>query len=390
MWEAKFGELRALLQDPKRSPNWRRALWAVISWAYVEDADAYREQWMPYLSAHEVWGDPLRTVRDIKALRRGVAIAPFATFSVDLRAGSDDALDLIPWAQEPSLGAVTRLEITGGVKETYDLTRLFSCEHLGRLRELNCHSGRLLRRDPDGTLHRSRLSALLNASRIRQLERLDLSDNDLGPEGARDLGNERNLRALNHLTLERCGLADAGVMVLARASHLGRVTRLSLQNNGISSEGVAELWGTRHLSRLQHLSLANNEVGDEGAMYLGAYRHLPHLRHLSLSETRVRAEGVRDLTATSNLPELTSLALANLGLGDEGVDALLEGDKHAWTWLDLRGNNITDYGARALAGSAALAGLRHLNLGDNLLTPVGWHHLATSPHIPAALRAQWL
>ena len=76
MWEETFGDLRSLLQEQQRDRVWRKALWTLLSWAHKENAAYYRDHWLPYLSAQDVWDSPLRMVRTRAALERSVAIAP--------------------------------------------------------------------------------------------------------------------------------------------------------------------------------------------------------------------------------------------------------------------------------------------------------------------------
>jgi hypothetical protein len=70
---------------------------------------------------------------------------------------------------------------------------------------------------------------------------LDLSDNDLGDEGARILATSARSASLTHLYLDSTGLTDDGARALADSPHLGALEYLSLDRNDLTAAGVAYL-----------------------------------------------------------------------------------------------------------------------------------------------------
>src|SRR5262249_2948932 len=67
---------------------------------------------------------------------------------------------------------------------------------------------------------------------------LDLSRNEIGPEGAAILAATPALAGLRDLTLHEAGeIGDDGAIALARSSHLRRLRKLDLAINGIGARG---------------------------------------------------------------------------------------------------------------------------------------------------------
>jgi len=138
-----------------------------------------------------------------------------------------------------------------------------------------------------------RLARLVNAGRcvadlagcehLRRLAALHLTDNQIGPAGAR---------------------------LLAESEHLDRLTTLRLGNNGIADEGAVALAESPYLEQLTTLNLAGNGIGPAGARALAASPYLAGLTCLDLSGNPVGAAGVQALADSAYLTQLTTLRLA--------------------------------------------------------------------------------
>jgi uncharacterized protein (TIGR02996 family) len=150
----------------------------------------------------------------------------------------------------------------------------------------------------------------------------------------------------NHIGLRRA-------QVLFASPHLGRLTELDLRHNHIRPGGLAALYEA-NLSRLTSLDLTHNQLGD-GSAELLTRPGWPRLKHLNLSH--------------NDLPDSTAVALA--------AAPVLSGLES----LDLSGNSIAEGGIAALVASPLLSGLKRLTLSD--LTPGGARALAGSRALAA-------
>lgn len=189
------------------------------------------------------------------------------------------------------------------------------------------------------------LLALSNAAAChRDLTRVDLSWNDVGPNGTKCLTRALQRNPLCVYLLAANQLGDEGTAHLCEAllRHGGRSQlALNLYNNEISYSGanaVGQLLA--RTSVIQDVSLAGNTIGFKGAQALQ--------QHLT------------DFAVLTACP-LRFLNLSDNWLGDEGatsVAAIIAADLPALERLDVSDNQITDSGATAIA----LAVLRNTHL----------------------------
>ena len=128
---------------------------------------------------------------------------------------------------------------------------------------------------------------------------MDISDNDIGPDGCQYLADCRNI-SLNKLIIWGCGLGVSGADKIGIMLCHSSITYVNLGNNSIGDVGV-EMF-VEHLKSnktIKHLGLYGNDITSNGAY---------HLRKLfSLNHTTVN-----------------SIQLGYNPLKDEGVDLILQ------------------------------------------------------------------
>ncbi len=240
-----------------------------------------------------------------------------------------------------------------------------SCCGLERLDlELNAFSGAIVAR------------MLAEASHLRRLTDLNVSDSNVGQEGASALASAPQLASLKKLVLQSFALGDEGVRTLARSPYLAGLQELWLCHNGVTTVGIGVLGEAVFWPGLRHLTLNDESITDQG---IEALHHAPALTSLGLWNASVGPEGMRSL-AHKSFPCLEKLDLCHLPLlGDEGLECLLAGPglpglKSLW----LRQTGLTARGAIALAESPLLANLKELWL-EECIGNEGARSLASSP-----------
>ena len=273
----------------------------------------------------------------------------------------------------------------------------------------------------------------------RLLATLDLTNNRIGPQGAAVLAASPALRHLTTLDLTNNRIGDAGAIALARSETLYNLASLNLQNNWLGPSGAAALAASPAVQRVGSLDLSRNQIDDDGALALARAEGLLDLCALYLHENPIGNAGIAALSQSPALHGVTALSIGGGPIGEVGIDALVGGPMlHALTSLrcggeshhqigskiahglaevatpyrltalvldeagvtpaaaqrlvqaeslrelaslSLRGNNLQNAGARALA-SATLDGLTALDLGDNGINSDGLRVLVSSSAFP--------
>jgi uncharacterized protein (TIGR02996 family) len=264
------------------------------------------------------------------------------------------------------------------------ISALAQCPALGRLISLSLYWNHI---------GLKRAQVFFASPHLSRLSDLDLDDNDIRVGGVRALA-EAKLPRLKTLNLRANKIENAGLESLAGAPLLGQLHTLGLVHNDLGDAGVAALAASPHAEGLVSLDLGYNPaIGDSGVYALACSPHLSRLRNLGLGaesayqvqgrSTGVTEIGARALASSVSLAGLTSLDLGGQSLlGDAGVCALVESTNLTrLTTLRLWGCGIGARGVAALASSAWLAGLTHLDLADNPWTDEAAEALARSPHL---------
>lgn len=263
------------------------------------------------------------------------------------------------------------------------------------------------------------------SSTFSQLEKLDLSECNIGPVGAAALaqcikGEDSNVgdirtnrislllnnnslgslgiqnlssaicgqSVLSSLLLQNCDIGDEGVLLLTQAVTLSNSTGLSildLSKNGISAVGSTALadtlWNTENevaWKTLSDIRLAGNPLGEDGIKNLtGSLRQRDSaggntiVKLLDLCQTGGGNEGAAAALRCGNL---TSLRVFNNKLGSEGFQQLrplLRGGHPSLESLDLGGNDAGEDAVVGLLEALAIidetldSNLRVLEIGGN-------------------------
>lgn len=158
-------------------------------------------------------------------------------------------------------------------------------------------------------------------------------------------------------------LTDVAARALAAHSDAASLRSLDLSWNRIGPDGARAL--ADGLPGLVSLRLYHNDVGANGAVAVANARW--RLTSLNLCGNGIGVEGAAALAQGEATKSLESLHLGWVGLGDRGVARLAERRWTELTELNVRDNEITIEGVRALV-SEAFPKLRRLGLDDN---PIG-------------------
>ena len=145
---------------------------------------------------------------------------------------------------------------------------------------------------------------------------MDISGNDIGPDGCQYLADCRNI-SLNKVIMRRCKLGVSGADKIGIMLCHSSITYVDLDSNSIGDVGVEKL--VEHLKSnktIKHLGLYGNDITSNGAV---------HLRKLfSLSHTTVN-----------------SIELGSNPLKDEGVDLILQSITINMEYVGLYNTEIT-------------------------------------------------
>jgi uncharacterized protein (TIGR02996 family) len=223
-----------------------------------------------------------------------------------------------------------------------------------------------------------------------QLDVLDLSGAPLaqaGPDALpRALASLPQRDRLRELRLAGCGIGTAGAAALASV-RLPALERLDLSNNQLGDDGLAALLGGPLLSSVRHLGLSNNSIRERGGVALAASAWSGTPETLDLSGN---ALGPDTLEALADSPLLAGLRQLNLrGNFNAGTAArVLARSRHARRLeaLSLAGCDLSDWAAAAFAGSECPPSLHELDLRDNLLDESSLIALLTASSTPGLQR----
>ncbi len=279
------------------------------------------------------------------------------------------ALDYL--APHPSGGFLNHTPMLGDA----EAAALANCPRLSRLKSLDLSTNNI---GPDG------VSALLYSPHLARLEELDLRGNPLSNPGLRRLAESPRAGQLTRLELIGTEFGNAGMRALA-SGRPARLRKLSLGGLGcrIGWAGWDALARCEHLTGLRELDLFYCPLNRARVRAIARSPHLAGLRSLELSGTKFDSDMARELADSPSLRSLRFLDLQHNRVGAEGAAALAASPVLASvTGVVLYDNAVGDDGAAALAASEHLTELRRLCLTSTGLGPAGARALASSSHLP--------
>lgn len=227
-----------------------------------------------------------------------------------------DALD----AAAETLGREPLRALVFATGRRVDVARVLAWPWLDSVRSLDLQAARGL----EAPLGREGLEALLTTRRLRGLTALGFTGQGLGDAGAARLGASRAFPRLRALTLTVDRVTGDGLRALARAPWFTGLERLALTDNELGPLG-AEVLAATPFKRLTRLTLSKNRLGTEGAVALARSPHLATVRSLWLSSNRIGQTGAEALLEA---PTLRAAELVLLGnpIGARLRQRLLERD----------------------------------------------------------------
>ena len=144
---------------------------------------------------------------------------------------------------------------------------------------------------------------------------MDISLNDIGPDGCQYFANCRNI-SLNKLIMSGCELGISGADNIGIMLCHNSITSVDLGWNSIGDAGVEKL--VEHLKcnkTVKHLDLWNNDITTNGANYLKKLFYFNHtsITFIELSENPLKDEGV-DLILQSIIINMEYVGLYDTGI----------------------------------------------------------------------------
>ncbi len=153
---------------------------------------------------------------------------------------------------------------------------------------------------------------------------------------------------------------------------------------GNGDDVVRELVKNPHVNGLRSLDFHATRLTDQGARHLAETNAFPHLESLNIQDIdgRLSPEGARSLANSPQLGGLRHLYLIDHPIGDDGARAIAESPcLRSLESLELSGAGIGPTGVIALASSPNLASMRTIHLIGCEITLDAAHKLAASPYL---------
>jgi uncharacterized protein (TIGR02996 family) len=194
------------------------------------------------------------------------------------------------------------------------VTELTRHTHLLALKRLDLSGNRITA---------ERVTRLVASPALASVEVLNLSDNNLGPEGLQALAAAR-LPQLRSLHLAQSRPEEAGTQALVEADFLGNLRSLNLASNNLNAWAARVLAQSPSAANLRVLDLHDNRIGDSGAAALAASPYFAGLLHLDLASNALGDAAATALVESPHLGELIALDLGGNTLSESARDRLRE------------------------------------------------------------------
>lgn len=213
------------------------------------------------------------------------------------------------------------------------------------------------------------------------LRRLRLHSNHFTPSVVAELVRQEHMAQLTELDLILNTVGSVGAEALAQSPYTKSLEYLRLYKTELDDSAARALAASAHL-RPFHLNVANNAIGPEGMTALAQSSVLSRILTVGLHENPLGDEGARHLARATWLSRLVHLELAHCRVGSDGVEALASAPGlGGLVSLGLRSNHAGNEGVIALANSPHVTRLRQLDLRDTRIEDAGALALARSPHL---------
>lgn len=208
--------------------------------------------------------------------------------------------------------------------------------------------------------------ALFELPMLAQLHGLDLSWNEISPEGVEALRQAKQLASLRTLRLRSTAMMGEGVAALASAAQLSSLENLDLSENYLSIELMHALDKAVFLTKLFRLDLGMNRLCQGDVLALGNATHLQSLCELDVRDCRLGSAGVSAIGTLSWVSRLRWLGASWNDCGDDGVVGLCASPYlESLEALDLRTNQLSDACLPMFATARFSPVLRNLYLNGN-------------------------
>lgn len=401
-------------------------LWTLLKALHQQDDASYHSTIQPILIEHQTQlaQYPLRTFYKLQQLETASQLVPLPCFGYETQYDALNLQDLQTLANNPLLGFVNALKITGSSDDRPDhrgADVLLQSPHLQQLKQLELRGFDFQERGVEHVVHAEKcrnlrvlgladchidddgIKHLSKAPFLQTLEHLALWDNQLTANNLDVLNGAQALKILHlngnaigaqgieaiaplipqltTLDLQCCALEDDGLIVLSKVRDLSALENLYLNFNELEDDGLIALAQNATLAPID-FQLSNNRIGDDAITQLASGTALQRIENLVLYDNNIGDAG---LTALAKTPCLTleELSIENNPFGDKGFIALIDHAHHFPTieTLDLRATDITAQSAIHLAKSSFLAQLDGVLLDEeNDIDPSGWEALIESPY----------
>ncbi len=289
------------------------------------------------------------------------------------------------------LPLITDLSISTGYIEVNIAYQIGNLVALGRIRRLRLDENHL---NDDGIA--KMVGAILASPRHRcELWDLDLSRNDIGPEGGKKIAElvacSPRLRGLN---LQGNPIVEAvalGKIIQLRAQTLGE---LDVTGCKLESERVASVLNALRDFRVLHvLKIGDNNAGDPAARTLAQLLLSPcgrTLIELHAAQNGITEDGALTLArALAKAYKIRTLNMARNALMPHGaaavLDALIMTSQVPMDTINFHGCKLEDVGAEAAGRLVQHRGCRYIDISDNNINVKGAKALADSVAVSACM-----
>jgi len=222
------------------------------------------------------------------------------------------------------------------------------------------------------------VASICSSLPLSKLSCLNLGDNKIGNQGAKDLAKVLPVCQLKYLDVGNNQIGSSGCIALGKAIKHSQLVSLKLYDNSALTEGAEAIAEGLAGSLVQSLDLASNSIGDSGIEHLSRTLSSSCLVSLNLKSNSITKQGISFLVTSLAASSLQALDLS-CNFVEEGVQ--LVADQLSGTSLSclkLTRNRISEEGGKALGEVLSFSRLSTLKLSNNKIGTVGAKAIAFS------------